>query len=170
LSIVYPHPNPKYGRHYAEVEVRHLPKEGEEAEDRLAKQLVSNPFRMQEAQAATDDGTTLRSVVKQEELEFLLRDLVADSYFDREVREGDVQLSVKLGGRTTRKPWDRISSFDQLMTRVQSEHLAGAKRHQKEGAKSAAVPAKLLAPTLDAYGSNQSNSLIQAGAEAAENQ
>ena len=83
LSIVYPHPNPKYGRRYAEVVVRRLPREGEETADKLAKQLVTNPFRLQESRHEGEAGTTLRSVLKREELEFLLRDVVADSFFDR---------------------------------------------------------------------------------------
>ena len=148
LSITYPHPNPKYARRYAEVTLRESPKAGEDTADKLAKQLVTNPFRQQDAASAANsaiDGKVLRLVVNREELEFLLRDLVADSYFDREERQGGVNLSVTLGSRTTEKQWDHITSFDELAARVVTDNAKRAKPSRPAAVR--AVGAQLLAPT-----------------------
>lgn len=151
LSITYPHPNPKYARRYAEVTLREAPKQREDTADKLAKQLVTNPFRQQDAagsSAGSDDGQVLRTVVNREDLEFLLRDLVADSFFDREQRQGGVDLSVTLGSRTTRKQWDHITSFDELATRVVTDNASRAKQRRPPAAPRA-VGAELMAPTPD---------------------
>ncbi len=150
LSITYPHPNPKFARRYAEVTLREAPKAGEDHADKLAKQLVTNPFRQQDAAGAQDDSNdkVLRTVVNREELEFLLRDLVADSYFDRETRQGGVDLSVTLGSRTTHKQWDHIASLDELATRAVTEHEKRAKQ-RRPATVPRAVGAELLAPTPD---------------------
>ena len=151
LSITYPHPNPKFARRYAEVTLRDAPKQGEDAADKLAKQLVTNPFRQQDAAAAhgkADDDKVLRSAVNREELEFLLRDLVADSFFDREQHQGGADLSVTLGSRTTQKPWDHVASFDDLASRVVTENTKRAKQRRPATAPRT-VSAELLAPTLD---------------------
>jgi hypothetical protein len=151
LSITYPHPNPKYARRYAEVTLREPPKQGEDAADKLAKQLVTNPFRQQDSAAVSDssnDGKVLRTVVNREDLEFLLRDLVADSYFDRESRQGGVDLSVTLGSRTTQKQWDHIKSLDELSARVRTDN---AKRQKNRAVSEKRTPssARLLPPTLE---------------------
>ena len=124
LTITYPHPSPKYGRKYAEVTLRNDGAANEEAKSNAVTQLVTNPFKKQDAIAAgaTDSYLSLRLTIPREELEFLLRDLVADSYFDREDRSGDVDLKVSLGSRTTSKSWDHIASFDQLARRVTQEN------------------------------------------------
>lgn len=152
LAITYPHPNPKYARRYAEVTLRDVPTQGEDAADKLAKQLVTNPFRQQDAAGVPDnsnDGNVLRTVVNREDLEFLLRDLVADSFFDRESRQGGVDLSVTLGSRTTQKQWDHVTSFDELAARVVTDNAKRAKQ-RRPAAAARAVGAELLAPTLDA--------------------
>jgi hypothetical protein len=123
LTIVYPHPSPKYDRKYAEVTLRHDDGTNDESKSIAVAQLVTNPFKKQEMLAAgaeTDD--TMRLAIPREELEFLLRDLVADSYFDREQRNGNVNLEVSLGSRTTSKSWDQIATFDQLAKRVTEEY------------------------------------------------
>jgi hypothetical protein len=150
LSVTYPHPNPKYARRYAEVTLREVPTAGEETADKLAKQLVTNPFRQREAANGSDnskDGSVLRTVVNREDLEFLLRDLVADSFFDREERRGSVDLSVTLGSRTVQKQWDHIKSFDELAARVVADN---AKRTKQRRPATRTAGAELLAPTLDA--------------------
>ena len=149
LSITYPHPNPKYARRYAEVTLREAPKQSEDTADKLAKQLVTNPFRQQDAAGAqgnANDGKVLRTVVNREELEFLLRDLVADSFFDREDRQGGVDLSVTLGSRTAQKQWDHVASFDELAARVVTENAKRTKQ-SRPAAAPRAVGAQLLAPT-----------------------
>jgi hypothetical protein len=151
LTVTYPHPNPKYARRYAEVTLRDVPEVGEDNADKLAKQLVTNPFRQQDAagaKATTNDGTVLRTVVNREELEFLLRDLVADSFFDREVRQGGVDLSVSLGSRTSQKQWDRIASFDELAARVVTDNAKRAKPNRPATAPRT-VGAQLLAPSME---------------------
>jgi len=148
LSIMYPHPNPKYARRYAEVTLRDAPNETDDTADKLAKQLVTNPFRQQDAAGTkgnANDGNVLRTVVNREELEFLLRDLVADSYFDREQRQGDVDLSVSLGSRTMQKQWDHIASFDELAARVVTDNAKRAKPSRPAAPRT--VGARLLAPT-----------------------
>lgn len=150
LAITYPHPNPKYARRYAEVTLRDAPKAGEEKADKLAKQLVTNPFRQRDAASASDaakDDNVLRTAVNREDLEFLLRDLVADSFFDREQRQGDVDLRVTLGSRTVQKQWDQIKSFDDLAARVTNDN-ANRTQPRRPAGTARTAGAELLAPTL----------------------
>jgi hypothetical protein len=149
LAITYPHPSPKYGRKYAEVILRQEGAATDEAKSNAITQLVTNPFKKQEDQAAgvAESDPALRLTIPREELEFLLRDLVADSYFDRETRSGDVNLRVTLGSRSTDKAWDRIASFDQLARRVTEENgqrLASRPRASKVSPASA----ELLPPSI----------------------
>jgi hypothetical protein len=112
---------------------------------------VTNPFRQQDAAgspAGSDDGKVLRTVVNREDLEFLLRDLVADSFFDREQRQGGVDLSVTLGSRSTHKQWDHITSFDELASRVVTENEQRHKQ-QRGSVKPAAAKAELLPPSSE---------------------
>lgn len=154
ISIIYPHPSPKYGRKYAEVTLRHGAEKDESEAAKVVNQLVTNPFKQQEAKAAKDqpknDGA-IRLIIAREELEFLLRDLVADSFFDREARTGGVNVSVKLDSRTTHKQWDHVASFEQLAQRVQTENDKRMKKPAR-AVKPPAVPAELLAPTVDEPG------------------
>jgi hypothetical protein len=143
LSIVYPHPSPKYGRKYAEVVLQTEPDVNDAAVSNAISQLVANPFK-KDAAAEEVNGNSLRLTITREELEFLLRDLVADSYFDREERNGDVQLSVTLGSRSIQKPWDRVASFDQLAQRVRQEY--GNRPGRSGAGKAVTAHAELLPP------------------------
>jgi hypothetical protein len=150
LSITYPHPSPKYGRKYAEVLVRPEDEATDDSQSNAVAQLVTNPFKKQEALAAgfAQRDNALRLTIPREELEFLLRDLVADSYFDREDRSGGVALRVTLGSRTTQKAWDHIASFDQLARRVAQENGQRlGSRHRASNISTAS--AELLPPDLD---------------------
>src|SRR5262245_61711775 len=104
LSIQYPHPSPKYGQKYAEVTLRREATATDAAVASAISQLVTNPFKRQELTGTdAESDHVLRLTITREDLEFLLRDLVADSYFDREERSGGVSLNVTLGSRTIRK-------------------------------------------------------------------
>ena len=154
LSIVYPHPNPKYGRRCADVTLRYGPEHGDDAQSGAIKHLVTNPFRQQNdpvGAASSSDPSTMHLLLNREELEFLLRDLVADGFFepgDRKQTKDGVDLAVTLGSRSTTKSWDRITAFDNLADRVRSEslHANRSKRSGLPGKSSAA----LLAPTPEA--------------------
>jgi hypothetical protein len=147
LTIHYPHPSPKYGHKYAAVTLRRESDTSDAAVSSAISQLVTNPFKKQEAEAAdSETDHVLRLTIPRDELEFLLRDLVADSYFDREQRSGDVNLIVTLGSRTIRKPWDHVSSFDQLAKRVIDENNRSAR--PKSG-KVTPASAELLSPTTE---------------------
>src|SRR5262245_7211907 len=81
LTITYPHPSPKDGRKYAEVILRHEADAADAAATNAIGQLVTNPFKKQELSASgVPNDNTLRLTISREELEFLLRDVVADSY------------------------------------------------------------------------------------------
>jgi hypothetical protein len=152
ITVVYPHPNPKYGRRVADVTLHHGPAH-DDAESSAIKQLVTNPFRQQNdpAGASADaDPRTMHLLLTREELEFLLRDLVADGFFERGERESAkdrVELTVTLDSRTTTKSWDRVDAFHNLADRVRAEslHVNRAKRASQPNQASAT----LLAPTED---------------------
>jgi hypothetical protein len=123
LSIVYPHPNPKLGRTCAEVTVRNGSGAdsavAERPRGRLASKLLRKKDRSAGAGNSPDDGV-IRTALRRDELEFLVRDLVSDGFFEREQRSGDVHLQVTLGSRSTQKTWDRVAAFDRLIERVQT--------------------------------------------------
>jgi hypothetical protein len=150
LRVVYPHPSPKYGRKYAEVTLRREPSAADAAVANAVGQLVTNPFKKQESLATGNDGDRVQRLpIPREELEFLLRDLIADSYFDREARVGDVRLDVTLGSRSTHKTWDRVASFDQLARRVAEENALRSAPRSRSGSAAPVVPAsaELLPPS-----------------------
>jgi hypothetical protein len=146
MTVTYPHPSPKYGRKYAEVTVQHESAITDTAAGAISH-LVTNPFKRQDGLEGAEQDSLLRLIIPREELEFLLRDLVADSYFDREERIGDVNLSVTLGSRTTYKTWDRIASFDQLAERVIEQNNELDRRRPANGGKVIPASAELLPPT-----------------------
>jgi len=81
-------------------------------------------------------------------LQFLLRDLVADGYFElgeRKATKDAVELDVTLGSRSVAKSWDRIAAFDSLADRVRSDALMA--RRSKPSASQAKSSAHLLPPT-----------------------
>jgi hypothetical protein len=157
LTIHYPHPSPKYGHKYAEVTLQRESDANDIAVASAISQLVTNPFKQQETPSADSaNDRVLRLTIPREDLEFLLRDLVADSYFDREQRSGDVKMAVTMGSRTIRKPWDHVSSFDQLAQKVIEENTR--RSVHPETNKVTPASAELLPPTstepLDDVGPN----------------
>ena len=149
LSIVYPHPNPKQGRNYAEVTLRNGSPDGHSSPEPEAHRLVPNPIAKWKGRADrgnSQDGAVIRSVVKREELEFLLRDLVADGFFDREQRQGGTEMQVTLGSRSTKKNWDQVASLDQLAQRVQTERQKPPKVASRPAPKAPPLPTELLPP------------------------
>ena len=149
LSILYPHPDSKLGRNYAEVTLRNgLGADGSSGKP-SPRRLVPIPFASgarRSGGSESPDGDVIRTVVKREELEFLLRDLVADGFFDREQRQGGVDMHVTLGSRTTKKNWDRIASFDQLVERIQTGQQKPPKVATRPAPKAPPLPTELLPP------------------------
>ena len=152
LSIVFPHPNPKLGRNYAEVIVRDGSGTDSAPAERPRGRLASNLLRKKDPSTGTgnspDDGV-IRTTVRRDELEFLLRDLVSDGFFEREQRSGDVHLQVTLGSRSTQKTWDRVAAFDRLIERVQTER-PGQPRIAARPAPTAPPPPTELLPPIPA--------------------
>ncbi len=151
LSVVYPHPNENFGRKYAQVTLRTEPSVKEASANRAIAQLITNPFREHEAAALREEPKephTLRIAVTREDMEFLLRDLVADSFFDREERDGGVDLTATLDSRSVQKKWDRVTAFDQLAARVVNENQKILKQRLKTS-KPTILLVELLQPILD---------------------
>ncbi len=152
LTVTYPHPNTKYGRKFADVALEISPDTASDSADSAVAQLVTNPFRQQDQSksgGSASDPNKLHLLLNREELEFLLRDLVADGYFEmgqRKQPKDGVEIDVTLGSRSTSKSWDHIAAFDQLAERVKSESVMQAKKSKRPGML-AAPAVSLVAPT-----------------------
>jgi hypothetical protein len=150
LSIVYPHPSERLGHKYAEVTLRAEAGSESGTADTVVKHLVTNPFR-DAAGSDAGDGSPHESVltmaIPKQEMDSLLRDIVADGFFDRGERQGGVDLNVSLGSRSARKSWDHVPSLDRLATRLREAHR-GRGKVAGPAPKSPAVPVELMAPHM----------------------
>lgn len=142
LSLVYPHPSPRFGNGYAQVTVRELAALGTERPASLLGR-IRHPRRETDVESLTGDsrvGTAVTLALPRDELELLLQDLIADGLFDRGVRTGyGVQVAVQIDGRSVEKEWDRVDALERLMTRA---IVASPGGHSKPPTKSDPVSAQ----------------------------